>query len=178
MKARATSSSKSRRNQVNDRIRFVPVDRSNWLVMRALKLKPEQESFVSSPVVSLARCQVRIFGDRFEYHPMLIMDGERAVGYVTPVCDPDSDRDYWIDDIMIDARHQGSGYGRAAMEKALRFIRERYPRCRGVQLTCFSGNRNARALYESMGFRPTGGVDEEFGQPNYILEGAALEKWS
>lgn len=162
---------------MKDHLRLVAVDRGNWLVMRALKLKPEQETFVSAPVVSLARCYIRIFGDRFEYHPMLIMDGETAVGYVTPVCDPKTERDYWIDDIMIDAAHQGRGYGRGAMEKALRFILERYPQCRGVQLTCFIGNHNARALYESIGFHPTGAVDEEFGQPNYILEGAALEKW-
>lgn len=162
---------------MNDRTRFVPVDRTNWLVMRGLKLKPEQETFVSAPVVSLARCQIRIFGDRFEYYPMLIMDGDRAVGYVTPVCDPNSERDYWIDDIMIDAAQQGRGYGRAAMEKALRWVLERYPQCRGVQLTCFGGNHNARALYESMGFHATGANDEEFGQPNYILEGAALEQF-
>jgi diamine N-acetyltransferase len=159
------------------RITFVPVDRGNWLTMRALKLKPEQETFVSAPVVSLARCQIKIFGDRFEYHPMLIMDGAAAVGYVTPVCDPASARDYWIDDIMIDAAQQGRGYGRAAMESALRFILDRYPRCRGVQLTCFSGNHSARALYLSMGFQPTGGVDEEFGQPNYLVEGPALDKF-
>ncbi len=145
--------------------------------MRALRLRPEQESFVSAPVVSLARCYIRIFGDRFEYHPMLVMDGEHAVGYVTPVCDPNSARDYWIDDIMIDAQRQGRGYGRAVMERALGFILERYPRCRAVQLTCFRENQTARALYQSMGFHPTGATDEEFGQPNYVLEGAALEKY-
>ena len=159
------------------RVTLVPVDRGNWLTMRGLKLKPEQETFVSAPVVSLARCQIRIFGDRFEYHPMLIIDGAAALGYVTPVCDPASERDYWIDDIMIDAAQQGRGYGRAAMEAALRFILGRYPRCCAVQLTCFTGNQTARALYLSMGFRATGGVDEEFSQPNYILEGAALERY-
>ena len=159
------------------RVTLIPVDRSNWLTMRALKLKPEQETFVSAPVVSLARCQIRIFGDRFEYHPMLVMDGATAVGYVTPVCAPASEHDYWIDDIMIDAAKQGRGYGRAAMEAALRFILLRYPRCRGVKLTCFTGNQAARALYLSMGFRATGDLDEEFSQPNYVLAGAELEKY-
>ena len=36
---------------------------------------------------------------------------------------------------------------------------------------------NAAALYVSLGFRPTGGVDEEFGEPNYKLTGAALAKF-
>jgi hypothetical protein len=77
------------------RVALIPVDRSNWRVMRALALKPEQELFVSSPTVSLARCYVRIFGDASEYHPMLILDGETPVGYVTPVCDPRRSGSYW-----------------------------------------------------------------------------------
>jgi RimJ/RimL family protein N-acetyltransferase len=46
-----------------------------------------------------------------------------------------------------------------------------------VRLTCFHGNQAAAALYLSMGFRPTGGVDEEFGQPNYELSGEALQQY-
>ncbi len=145
--------------------------------MRALTLKPEQQTFASAPLVSLARCQIRIFGDQFEYCPMLIIAGATAVGYVTPVCDPASERDYWIDDIVIDAGRQGRGYGRAGLEAALRFILARYPRCAAVQLTCFSGTHTARALYLSMGFRTTGGLDQEFGQPNYELTGAELDQF-
>jgi diamine N-acetyltransferase len=111
-----------------------------------LQLKPEQQGFVSPPAWSLARCHVRFFGDEFEHLPHLIYTGEQAVGYSTTACNPASEHDYWIDDIMIDAPHQGHGYGRARVIETVRMIVRRYPRCRAVQLTCFRANSIA-AIY-------------------------------
>jgi hypothetical protein len=52
---------------------------------------------------------------------------------------------------------------------------KRYPQCRDVQLTCFRSNTVAAKLYLSLGFIATGAVDNEFGEPTYILKDAALE---
>jgi diamine N-acetyltransferase len=152
-----------------------PADRSNWRTMLRLQLKPEQQAFVSPPAWSLARCQVRFFGDEFEHLPHLIYVDENAVGYSTTACNPVSDYDYWIDDIMIDAAYQGRGYGRAAVIETIRTILRRYRRCRAVQLTCFRANHNAAGLYISVGFVKTGLDDDEFGEPNYQLSGDALD---
>lgn len=146
-----------------------PVDRDNWRAMVRLKLRPDQETFVSAPSLSLCRAYVRVFGDRFEYLPMVISDGATAIGYVTLVSDPASLDDYWIDDIMIDAIYQGRGYGRAAMKVVLEMIPQRYPRCRTIKLTCFRENENAAALYESLGFCKTGETDAMFHEPIYAL---------
>ena len=154
-----------------------PVDRRNYRKLWAIQLRPEQTSFVTPPRGTLARCYVRLFGDSFEHLPHLILAAGEVVGYSTTACDPASADDYWIDDIMIDAEHQGKGYGRAALSETIRMIVVRYPRCRAVQLTCFHTNTNASALYKSLGFEPTGGVDEEFGEPNYKLSGTALTKF-
>jgi diamine N-acetyltransferase len=158
-------------------ILLVPIDRSNYRAMWRLKLKPEQQTFVSPPAWSLARCYVRAFGDEFEHLPHLIQADGEVVGYATIACNPDSDEDYWIDDIMIDASQQGRGYGRAAVTETIRVILRRYARCRAVQLTCFRANLNAAALYISLGFKPTGTVDPYFGEPNYKLSGAALDRF-
>ena len=154
-----------------------PVDRRNYRKLITMQLRPEQARFVTPPRWTLARCYVRLFGDSFEHLPHLIVAAGEVVGYATTVCDPASADDYWIDDIMIDAEHQGKGYGRSALSETIRMIAARYPRCRAVQLTCFHTNTNASALYKSLGFEPTGGVDEEFGEPNYKLTGAALAKF-
>ena len=154
-----------------------PVTRSNYRKLFPMQLRPEQTTFVTPPRWTLARCYVRQFGDEFEHLPHLIRAGQDVVGYCTTACDTSSTEDYWIDDIMIDAEHQGKGYGRAAMIEALKMILSRYPQCRAVQLTCFRVNTNAAALYVSLGFEPTGRVDEEFGEPNYKLSGEALEKF-
>ncbi|HEY9158666.1 GNAT family N-acetyltransferase [Candidatus Binatus sp.] len=154
-----------------------PVDRRNYRKLFTMQPRPEQTSFVTPPRWTLARCYVRLFGDRFEHLPHLIVAAGEVVGYATTVCDPSSADDYWIDDIMIDAAHQGKGYGRAGLTETIRMIAARYPRCRAVQLTCFRANTNAAALYQTLGFEPTGGVDEEFSEPNYKLSGAALAKF-
>ncbi len=154
-----------------------PVDRRNYRKLFTMQLRPEQIRFVTPPRWTLARCYVRLFGDTFEHLPHLILAAGEVVGYSTTACDPASADDYWIDDIMIVAEHQGKGYGRAAMLEVIKMIAARYPRCRAVQLTCFRANTDAAALYKSLGFEPTGGVDEEFGEPNYKLSDAALAKF-
>src|SRR5215471_4133613 len=111
------------------------VDRNNWRTMVQLQLKTDQQGFVSPPAWSLARCHVRFFGDEFEHLAHLIYGDGQAVGYSTTACNPASDHDYWIDDIMIDAAYQGRGFGRAAVIETVRMILRRYLRCRGVQLT-------------------------------------------
>jgi diamine N-acetyltransferase len=158
-------------------VRLIEVDRGNARAMVLLELTLEQRLWVSSPGWSLARCYVKFYGDNFEHTPRIIEGDGQIVGFSTIVCDPASETDYWIDDIMIDYRFQGRGYGRAAMHETLRAITKRYPQCRGVQLTCFRGNTVAAKLYLSLGFVPTGALDDEFGEPTYILKGAALEQY-
>lgn len=157
------------------KVAIEPVNRENYRALFRMQLRPGQEIFVTPPRWTLARCYVRMFGDNFEHLPHLIRAAGKVVGYATTVCDAASEEEYWIDDIMIDAMHQGKGYGRGAMRETIKMIAARYPRCRGVQLTCFRANTNAAALYLSLGFEPAGAVDPEFGEPNYILRAPALD---
>lgn len=163
--------------KTDQKVVLEPIDRSNFRNLFNMQLRDEQITFVTPPRWTLARCYVKFFGDNFEHLPHLIRAGDEVVGYATTACDPDSSEDHWIDDIMIAAKHQGQGYGRAAMVEVLKMMVARYSNCRAVQLTCFRSNTNAAALYVSMGFVPTGGVDEEFGEPNYKLSGEALAKF-
>lgn len=59
----------------------------------------------------------------------------------------------FVYDITIEAKHQGRGYGRAAMRLA-----EDEARARGlsrVELNVFGGNDVARGLYRSLGYHET-----------------------
>ena len=58
----------------------------------------------------------------------------------------------FVFDIIVDARVRGQGYGRATMVAAEEFFRAR-GRSR-VSLHVLGGNDVARALYESLGYRP------------------------
>jgi diamine N-acetyltransferase len=158
-------------------IALIPISRENWRSIRALELKPEQAAFVTPPVLTFARCMMKVFGDAFEHLPHFIVRDDVVVGYATFACNPTSTHDYWLDDIAIDHRHQGRGYGRAAMLQVIGLVLERWPQAQGIRLTCFRDNHSAAALYLSLGFHPTGLLDDEFGEPTYELSGAALEKY-
>lgn len=156
---------------------FKPLDRSNFAAMLRLKVHPEQATFVAQPSKSIAICYTRAFGDDFDHVPHVIFDDEVAVGYVTIACNPSSRDDYWIDDIMIDASHQGRGHGRVAIEMTIRMILARYPQCETIQLTCFEGNDVAARIYEALGFRRTGKLNEEYGEPEYALIAPAIDRF-
>ena len=133
-----------------------PINEHNFLDAFHLELAPGQEAFVSSPIRSLAQAYVY----RNHCTPFGIYDGDTMVGYVMVIYDYDvPEYDVWH--LMIDARYQHRGFGRAAMEQVLAYIAAKpfgdSPR---VAMTCHQDNTAALRLYESLGFAPTGTRDE------------------
>jgi putative membrane protein len=70
--------------------------------------------------------------------------------------------------LIVDLRHQGRGYGKAAIREVLAYARAR-PGCRRVRLSHMPANEAVGRLYERLGFRHTGTVDED-GELEMILE--------
>ena len=83
------------------------------------------------------------------------------VGYVMVIYDYDvPEYDVWH--MMIDASRQGHGYGRAALQAVLDYIRTQpFGDSRRVALTCNHENAAALKLYREAGFQPTGVSDED-----------------
>ena len=133
------------------------IDETNFIAAFQLKLKDGQERFVSHPVRSLAQAYVY-------YHqcaPFGIYAGEQMVGYVMVIYDDDL-AEYNIWHMMIDAEHQGNGYGRAALQACLAYIAEKpFGDSGRVVLTCHVENHPALSLYRSVGFAETGNSDED-----------------
>lgn len=64
--------------------------------------------------------------------------------------------------MMIDESMQGQGYGGAALDRVLAYIRTKpFGASNRVALTCNKDNPVARKLYESKGFLATGVEDED-----------------
>lgn len=64
--------------------------------------------------------------------------------------------------MMIDASKQGSGYGSAAMDRVLDYIRTKpFGDSGRVAMTCNKENPNALRLYKNKGFTETGVEDED-----------------
>ena len=133
------------------------IDEGNFLDCFALKLAEGQERFVSSPVRSLAQAYVY----RRCCTPFGVYAGETMVGYVMVIYDSDENT-YNLWHLMIDRRFQGRGYGRAAVERALDYIRTKpFGDSGRVLLTCSPENRNAWKLYLDLGFAETERRDED-----------------
>lgn len=134
------------------------IDEDNFLDAFRLKLAKGQEEFVSHPIRSLAQAYVYYK----QCTPFGIFSGDTMVGYVMVIYDYDvPEYDIWH--MMIDEGHQGKGYGSAAMEKVLEYIRTKpFGESNRVVLTCHEANKAALRLYEKVGFVYSGqSFDEE-----------------
>ena len=133
------------------------ITEENFLDAFNLKLKKEQESFVSHPVRSLAQAYVY----REQCQPFGIYHEDIMVGYVLVIYDYDiPEYDIWH--MMIDKDRQGLGYGTAALQHCLEYIAKKpFGDSDRVVLTCHWENGAALALYRKFGFAETGNADDE-----------------
>lgn len=120
-------------------------------VLDCIELQPadDQKAFISPNVYSLAESKVSP-----SELPLAIYAGETPVGFVMYGISP-ADGRYWILRLMVDRQHQHRGYGRAALNEALRRLRNT-PDCASVRVSYEPANTVAEKLYESLGFRRTG----------------------
>ena len=129
----------------------------NFIDAFNLQLAPGQERFVSRPIRSLAQAYVY----RDQCQPFGIYAEGRMVGYVMVIYDYDvPEYDIWH--MMIDRSELGKGYGSAALDRVIDYIRTKpFGDSGRIALTCNRDNPAARALYERKGFRATGAGDED-----------------
>lgn len=134
------------------------VNRQNWYWVTQLKVADNQQTFVADNSFSLAQAAY-VTG----FVPLAVYsEGEQLVGFFMYGYEHSHDR-WWIARLMIDAEHQGHGYGRQAMAEGIRTMRERTG-CHDVYISYEYDNPVARKLYLSMGFTE---VEVEAGDMAY-----------
>ena len=133
------------------------ITEENFIYAFNLKLAPEQERFVSHPVRSLAQAYVY----REQCQPFGIYEGDTMVGYVMVIYDYDiPEYDIWH--MMIDESNQHQGYGSAAMDCVLDYIKTKpFGSSDRVALTCNKDNAHALNLYKRKGFTESGAVYDD-----------------
>ena len=147
-------------------IELRPIMEDNFIDAFRLRLAPGQEKFVSHPIRSLAQAYVY----RNQCQPFGIYAAGRMVGYVMVIYGYDvPEYDVWH--MMIDAGEQGRGYGAAALDGVLAYIRTKpFGPSGRVALTCNRENPIARQLYERRGFAATGVEDEDETEMALMME--------
>lgn len=140
-------------NELQSLIDLQPLSRENARAVVRLQVAPEQAGFVASNANSIADAYVHR-----ELRPLAVYAGDELVGFAMYGQDPDDGR-WWVVRMMIDERFQGRGYGRGAMVALIGLMREEH-RCESIRLGVDPANHGAKRLYESLGFRDTGEVED------------------
>jgi diamine N-acetyltransferase len=123
----------------------------NFIECIKLDVAGDQKGLVASNLFSLAEAKADGVSN-----PLAIYAGDRMVGFIMYDFEPKEDRGY-ITRLMVDARFQGSGYGRAAMGQVIDRLKD-IPECREIQTSFAPDNAVAEKLYAGFGFERTGEI--------------------
>lgn len=128
----------------------------NYFEYIELKVSEAQWPFITGPVTSLAHAW--LYYDRAR--PFAIYSGETMVGYLMVDIDydcgtPNKTCAVWR--LLIDEKHQGKGYGKAALGWALQYLKDN---CSPdiIRVNLIRGNDIAEGMYKSFGFVESGEV--------------------
>ncbi|MGM9972443.1 MAG: GNAT family N-acetyltransferase [Clostridiaceae bacterium] len=151
----------------NEEIRLGTITPDNWRIFNGLKVKENQQSYVPSNVVILARA----FAYR-EYNSRVypIYKGDTPIGLLMQRDYKEDDRLLCIlEEFMIAEQYQGKGYGKAAISLWLSKIKDE-KKYDAIILCYIEGNERARDFYLRMGFKHTGVIDEDEVVMEYNLK--------
>lgn len=135
------------------------ITRENFEELISLHVDQEQEQFVASNLYTIAQMQFKE-----EKIAKGVYVDKKAVGLIAYDLE---DYDIWR--LMIDARSQGRGYGRKAMELVLDILRKD-GRLKTARTSIVVENVAMRNLIMSFGFKENGKVLQyrEDGEPDEI----------
>ena len=139
-----------------------PVDDGNRERLASLAVRQDQTHFVATVAKSYADAAAdpashpRMWGIYAADEPvgfMLLSDGAE------PIEEEPGRWPYGLWRLLIDARHQGRGYGRAALDLLVDYVAGR-PGATELYTSAVPGEGSALPFYERYGFVRTGEIDE------------------
>lgn len=140
-------------------VRLVALEDADRAAVLALRLGPGQGRFVSDVAESLAQAARHPEGNPW---PRALYAGDEPVGFVMLSWDvtpspPDLRGPWFLWKLLVDERHQGRGYGAAAV----RLVADVVTAHGGTELltSYVPGAEGPAGFYRRLGFVPTGEVD-------------------
>lgn len=120
------------------------------------------ERWVGSNAFFLAACHV------FGFTARAIYDGEELIGFASHGFNNETER-YEMVSIMIGHQYQGKGYSVPALRLVIDEMIKMY-QCKEIYLSVIYNNERAIRIYEKVGFKPTGEVEQgHHPEPIYCL---------
>jgi diamine N-acetyltransferase len=148
-------------------VRLEPVSAKNWDEVAKLELRDDQRDYVASNADSLAEARRTPLA-----RPRAIYAGNVLVGFLMyePLVSEGKPNEAALYRFMIDKKHQGKGYGRSAIERALAEIRQ-IPGITKVSTCYMAENPVTKQFYASFGF-----VEVEHDEDGEIIAELVLTK--
>lgn len=144
-----------------EKLRLVRLDNSNLRECLELQVNREQRQYLAPNYRSIALA----YADKKSARPFVLMNGKNSVGFVMFAIDKKKEYyDIWR--FMIDHLYQGRGYGKAALQLSLDYLKK--AGAKRVILSVEVENEVAQKLYRKFGFLPTGGRSD--GEIEMALE--------
>ncbi len=125
------------------------IDASNFREALDLQVTHEQTAWVATTARYLALC-----GYGGLWHALGLYADTEMVGFAMWARD-DTDGSHWIGGLIIDRRRQRRGYGRAAVQALVEWLRQEQDATE-LALSYHPANEVARRLYTGLGFTETG----------------------
>lgn len=133
---------------------FAEITRETVDAVLALDVAAGQRAFVASNAKTIA--QAHFWPDEAWFRAIEV-DGE-LVGLVALAFEPGQPPGLWR--LMVDARRQRRGVGRAVMALLDGVVRARCPEATVLRLSHVPGEGDPGPFYERLGFRYTGAVED------------------
>jgi len=140
------------------------VTKDNWVDIICLEITKEQEDYVALNSESIAASKFHEhYVNRAIYH------GEEAVGFIQyfPNLAEGKPSEIYIDQLMIDVKHQGKGFGTEAIAVVLEEIRLRED-CDAVSICYVEGHDVMKGFFERFGFAVV--EQDEFDETIMLLK--------
>ena len=166
-----------------NQIRLEKINDDNVYEILNLRVNKEQKHFVAQNIYSIVHAYLALTSGKQAF-PFGIYLGKKPIGFLMigydimdektkadPNCGWFIRNSYIIWRLMIDRRYQGKGYGRAAMQLALDFVRT-FP-CGEADYCWLSyepENTVAQNLYRSLGFEEVPQAYYENGEMPAVLK--------
>ena len=116
-----------------------------------------------------AECDVnRAIENSIRSHlPFAVYNDDEIVGFVLYGFDTEDEK-FYLGRLMIDEKHQGKGYGRAATIEVIEQLKQNED-CKEIYLSFAPENTNAEKLYKSIGFERTGELNGSEVVMRYVI---------
>ncbi len=131
-------------------ITLQPVTEKNLYAVLQIQGKPNQRHYVSSTAESLAQA----YAYSETAYPFAVCNDNQVVGFI--MMGYYAEKEYYtLWKLLIDARHQGLGYGKRAVTLGIDFLKRNF-QVDKVYTGVLPDNLTAKRLYLSLGFQETG----------------------